>query len=72
MRSLCVASVALAPYLYAWVVFHRYAIVSSLFLLFVCVCVCVFLSITTMSFAGYFLVRSLVCFPCSSPNIFPV
>ena len=41
VRSLCVASVALASYLHAWVVFHRYAVVPSLFLLFVCVCVCV-------------------------------
>ena len=55
------------PYLHAWVVFppfiglpflHFYAIVSSWFLLFVCFYF--FLSIATMSFAGSFLVRSLL------------
>ena len=39
-----------------------YAVASSLFLLFVrfCLCFLYFLSIATMSFAGYFLVRSLL------------
>ena len=31
---------------------------------FYCLCFLFFLSITTMSFAGYFLVLSSVCFPC--------
>ena len=39
-----------------------YAVASSLFLLFVwfCLCFLFFLFIATMSFAGYFLVRSLL------------
>ena len=39
-----------------------YAVVSSLFLLFMFSIF--FLSIATMSFAGYFFARSPVCFPC--------
>ena len=69
--SLCVASVDLAlvfmPGLYSTAyraIFPAffYAVASSLFLLpvCVCVCVCVFYFIATMSFAGYFLVRSLL------------
>ena len=70
MRSLCVPSVALAlifmPGLYSTVM----RLSLSLFILLV---FSIFLSITTMSFAGYFLVRSLLsAFPAVPPNVFPV
>ena len=67
--SLCVVSVALAlvfmPGLYftayrATFPAFFYAVASGLFLLPVCFFVCVFYFIATMSFAGYFLARSLL------------
>ena len=79
MRSLCVASVALALILclgcippFIGLPFLRfYAVVSNFFLLFVFSIF--FLSIATTSSAGYFLVVSLLsAFPAYIETFFPV